>query len=134
MENKYRNLKQSDRILIAGLIAIPATILVGIIVGLINHTQNFDPLVLLIGVVSALVYRRVGRSQSFAVAILSIVTTFVGLVVAECVINFGLEGLLVMGNYSTLLTFILSEDLHSVGWTVFRLLSLIGAFSYARLD
>ena len=132
IKNKSKS-SLNPRFLLASLIAFSLMIISGIIIGLIKQVGNFDLLVILIGVLSALVYRRIAKDFSITVGILSVLACFFGLLIVECVANFGVEGLLVINNYGTLLNFVVSEDLHRVSWSVYRLLSLLIAYSYSRV-
>ncbi len=132
IKNKSKS-SLNPRFLLASLIAFSLMIISGIIIGLIKQVGNFDLLVILIGVLSALVYRRIAKDFSITVGILSILACFFGLLIVECVANFGVEGLLVINNYGTLLNFVISEDLHRVSWSVYRLLALLIAYSYSRV-
>lgn len=132
IKNKSKS-SLNPRFLLASLIAFSLMIISGIIIGLIKQVGNFDLLVILIGVLSALVYRRIAKDFSITVGILSILACFFGLLIVECVANFGVEGLLVINNYGTLLNFVISEDLHRVSWSVYRLLAILIAFSYSRV-
>lgn len=132
IKNKSKS-SLNPRFLLASLIAFSLMIISGIIIGLIKQVGNFDLLVILIGVLSALVYRRVAKDFSITVGILSVLACFFGLLIVECVANFGVEGLLVINNYGTLLNFVISEDLHRVSWSVYRLLAILIAFSYSRV-
>ncbi len=132
IKNKSKS-SLNPRFLLASLIAFSLMIISGIIIGLIKQVGNFDLLVILIGVLSALVYRRIAKDFSITVGILSVLACFFGLLIVECVANFGVEGLLVINNYGTLLNFVISEDLHRVSWSVYRLLAILIAFSYSRV-
>lgn len=132
IKNKSKS-SLNPRFLLASLIAFSLMIISGIIIGLIKQVGNFDLLVILIGVLSALVYRRIAKDFSITVGILSVLACFFGLLIVECVANFGVEGLLVINNYGTLLNFVISEDLHRVSWSVYRLLALLIAYSYSRV-
>ena len=132
IKNKSKS-SLDPRFLLASLIAFSLMIISGIIIGLIKQMGNFDLLVILIGVLSALVYRRIATDFSITVGILSVLACFFGLLIVECVANFGVEGLLVINNYGTLLNFVISEDLHRVSWSVYRLLALLIAYSYSRV-
>ncbi len=132
IKNKSKS-SLNPRFLLASLIAFSLMIISGIIIGLIKQVGNFDLLVILIGALSALVYRRIAKDFSITVGILSVLACFFGLLIVECVANFGVEGLLVINNYGTLLNFVISEDLHRVSWSVYRLLAILIAFSYSRV-
>lgn len=132
IKNKSKS-SLNPRFLLASLIAFSLMIISGIIIGLIKQVGNFDLLVILIGALSALVYRRIAKDFSITVGILSVLACFFGLLIVECVANFGVEGLLVINNYGTLLNFVISEDLHRVSWSVYRLLALLIAYSYSRV-
>lgn len=132
IKNKSKS-SLNPRFLLASLIAFSLMIISGIIIGLIKQVGNFDLLVILIGALSALVYRRIAKEFSITVGILSVLACFFGLLIVECVANFGVEGLLVINNYGTLLNFVISEDLHRVSWSVYRLLALLIAYSYSRV-
>ncbi len=133
MDNKLNLSKEELQFLLSIAIAIPLVILSGIIIGLIKMSFRFETIVLFVGFISALIYRRVAKGFQMKIAVASILTALLGLIVVECVTNFGVEGLLVFRNYGTLFTFVIQEDINRVSWTVARLLSLSIAFSYSRV-
>lgn len=134
METKLKEVTQSDKLFIlATLISVPLMIFVGILVGILKSTVNVDALVIVVGIVSSQIYRRIAKGFSMKIAISSVLCTLLGLVVVEMVKNFGVDGLFVFRNYQTLFNFIIQEDIYFVSWSVFRLISLVIAYSYARV-
>ena len=134
MEAKTKEMSQSDKLLVfAILVSVPLMIFVGILIGILQSAANLDFTVILIGIVSSQIYRRLAKGFSMKVAIASVLTAFLGLVVAEMVRNFGVEGLLVAKNFVTLFNFVVQEDINKVSWSVYRLITLVIAYSYSRV-
>lgn len=134
MKKNIENLSLSDkRLILAILISIPSIIFVGILVGFFKLVVNFDLIVVLIGIISAQMYRRIAKGYYMRVAIMSILTAVIGLIVVECVFNFGVEGLVIFDNYKSLFNFIVQEDMFNISWGINRLITILIAYSYARV-
>lgn len=134
MKTKFEKMSHSDKkFLLSIAIAVPVTVFISILIGLTKSITNIDIIVLAIGVISSQIYRRVARGFVMRIAIASVLTALLGLIIVECVSNFGFEGVFVFRNYQTLLNFVVQEDVFKVSWSVYRLITLLIAYSYARV-
>lgn len=134
MKNKFEQISHSDKVFVlATLVSVSLMVVSGILLGLVKRMIDIDFIVILIGILSSQVYRRLAKGYTLRIAIASLLCAFIGLFVVEIVTNFGVEGLLNIRNYQYLYDFFIQEDLHNVSWSVFRLISLVIAYSYARV-
>lgn len=134
MKTKFEQMSLGDKKFILAIgIAVPVTVFISILIGLTKSIVNIDFIVILIGVVSSQIYRRVARGFVMRIAVASVLTTLLGIVVVECVTNFGFEGVFVLKNYATLFNFVVQEDIFKLSWSIHRLITLLIAYSYARV-
>lgn len=134
MKNKLQSLSEgTKRLIFALLISLPLILFVGILIGFFKRFSGIESGVLLVGLVSAFVFRRIVKGFDMKIALASIFVAFIGLIVVELVYNFGVEGIFVFRNYTSLFNFVVQEDITRLSWSVPRLLSLLIAYSYARV-
>lgn len=128
-----KGFNQNQRFIIASLMSIPVAIIFGLLTGFLNRFFPVDFLVISIGIAVSFTMKRHGRGVKLRFALMSVVITFLGIVLSEIVRNFGFDGLFILNNYRTLLQFIAYEDGFNIYWMIFRVLTLFLSFSYSRI-
>lgn len=128
-----RALSQKQRFNYAIVSGLLAAIVLGVLTGLIRQTINFSFIVWAIGYGVAMTIKKLGRGVQVKFSVLGAIYAFIGILISDVVLTFGLARVLDPSAYLTVITLVLNEDISSIVWLVYRLIAIYIAYNYSRV-
>ena len=128
-----RALSQKQRFNYAIVSGLLAAIVLGVLTGLIRQTINFSFIGWAIGYGVAMTIKKLGRGVQVKFSVLGAIYAFIGILISDVVLTFGLARVLDPSAYLTVITLVLKEDISSIVWLVYRLIAIYIAYNYSRV-
>lgn len=128
-----RTLTQKQRFNTALITGLIAALVVGVVSGYVRKVFNFSIIMWAIGYGVAWVIRKTGRGVQNKFSILGAVYTVLGILISDVVWLFGFAAIFNPGAYYVAISFFVAQDISSILWIMFRLVSVYIAYNYSRV-
>ncbi len=128
-----RSLTQKQRFNRALILGIPVSFVLAIVFGYLRRFIPSSILLVLMSYLIAMTLQKLGRGVQKRFSILGLILVFFAIVFSDVVFYFGLESLLEIDAYLTVIRLVIQDDISSVLGLVYRVVGMYIGYTYSRI-